>query len=506
MSRSGARRGVFTAILLVVALPGIALAHAMLKRSYPASGEHFAVAPREIRLDFTEAPELGVSRVELRTSDGRPVALAPLTTASDSRRSIVAAIRGQLAAGTFTVIWTVAGADGHPSRGRFSFTIAPGATGSAAGGRGAAGEAGAATTAPGQPTPPASHHNAVSMPGDGEGFGAESPAYVAIRWLLFLGLLVVIGAVAFRYAVLGFLARRERTRQGRKSHAESSLLAGARDRAATLGLAASGILAVAVVLRLIAQSYAMHGAADVWNPELVSTMLSGTLWGWGWSLQLAGLVVAATGFAIARRAAHTGWPLAALGALMLTFTPALSGHAASAPGLPTLAILADGLHVLGAAGWLGSLLMLLAAGVPAALRLEAAERGPVVADFVNAFSPTALVFAGLTAATGVFAAWLHLGTVAALWQSAYGRTLLLKLGILSVVAGTGAYNWLRVRPALGGAEGATRIRRSSSVELVVGAIVLLVTAVLVATPTAKDMTEMRTASGTGHPSGSSAAR
>ena len=506
MRRSRARRGIVAAVLFVLAAPGIALAHAMLKRSFPASGEHLAVVPREIRLDFTEAPELGVSRIELRTADGRPVTLAPLATASDSRRSLVAAIPGALVAGTYTVIWTVAGTDGHPSRGRFAFTIAPGATAPAAGGAGTAGEGGAATTATGHPTPPAAHHDVVSMPGDGGGFGAESPAYVAVRWLLFLGLLVVIGAVAFRYAVLGFLARRERSREGRKHHAESSLLAGARDRAAALGLAACGVLAIAVVLRLIAQSYAMHGAADAWNPELVGTMISGTLWGWGWSLQLAGLVVAAAGFVTARRNARAGWPVAALGTVMLAFTPALSGHAASAPGLPTLAILADGLHVLGAGGWLGSLVMLLAAGIPAALRLKAAERGPAVADFVNAFSPTALVFAGLVAATGVFAAWLHLGTVAALWQSGYGRTLLLKLGILSVVAGTGAYNWLRVRPALGDIEGATRIRRSSTVELAVGAVVLLVTAVLVATPTALDVAEMSTASGTPRATTSSVAR
>jgi putative copper export protein len=134
--------------------------------------------------------------------------------------------------------------------------------------------------------------------------------------------------------------------------------------------------------------------------------------------------------------------------------------------------------------------MLLVIGIPAALRLEEAARGRAVADFVNAFSPTALVFAGLAASTGVFAAWLHLGTIPALWQTAYGQTLLVKLGILSVVAGTGAYNWLRVKPSLGDIEGAVRIRRSATVELAVGVLVLAVTAVLVAKPTAMDVAAM----------------
>ena len=69
--------------------------------------------------------------------------------------------------------------------------------------------------------------------------------------------------------------------------------------------------------------------------------------------------------------------------------------------------------------------------------------------------------------------------------------LLLKLAVLSVVAATGAYNWLRVKPTLGDARGATRVRRSASIELTVGLLVLLVTAILVATPTSVDVAALR---------------
>jgi putative copper export protein len=84
--------------------------------------------------------------------------------------------------------------------------------------------------------------------------------------------------------------------------------------------------------------------------------------------------------------------------------------------------------------------------------------------------------------TGVFSAWLHLGTVPALWTTGYGRTLLLKLGVASLVFGTGAYNWLRVKPALEREEAAGPLRRSATIELTVALVVLAVTAVLVATP------------------------
>lgn len=102
---------------------------------------------------------------------------------------------------------------------------------------------------------------------------------------------------------------------------------------------------------------------------------------------------------------------------------------------------------------------------------------------MKAFSPTALACASLISVTGVFAAWLHLGMVSGLWQTAHGVMLLLELAILSVVAATGAYDWRRVEPALGDASGAGRLRRSASVEVAVGALVIVVTAGLVATPT-----------------------
>jgi putative copper export protein len=182
--------------------------------------------------------------------------------------------------------------------------------------------------------------------------------------------------------------------------------------------------------------------------------------------------------------------LVTLGAVALAFTPGLSGHAAAIPGLATPAVLADAAHVLGAGGWLGSLLVLLAAGLPAARQLGEGRRGPGVAALVRAFSPTALLFAGILIATGVFASWLHLGSISNLWQSEYGRTLLLKLGIFALVFGTGAYNLRRVLPALGEDTGTRRLRRSAGFELAVGAVVLLVTAVLVATSPPADMDQM----------------
>jgi len=467
-------RSVLSALLLAVLWPAQAIAHAELKSSLPRAGAHLGIAPRELRLNFSEAPELTFTTINLRGPAGAVVALGPVQGATDSRRSIVAAVQGQLSAGTYTVEWKVAGSDGHPVQGKFDFTIAPGATGlhqlPPLPVQGASADSGVVGSR-------MSHDDATSLPMSA-GFDAESPLYVAVRWLLYVGMLAGIGAFAFQRAVLPVLRRTERI--------ESGLQASVGKRAAFVGVLGVVVVGAAVLLRLYAQSYAMHGATRVLDPGLVSSMLTTTTWGRGWLLQFVGVVVALAGFRHARRGQQRGWMLAGVGVLALAFSAALSGHAASAPQLTALVILADGFHVIGAGGWLGSLLVVLVVGIPAALRLDENVRHRAVADLINAFSPTALVFAGLTAATGVFAAWIHLGQVSALWQTTYGKTLLVKLAVLSVMAGTGAYNWLRVKPALGGAVGTARIRKSARFEIAVGVLVIVVTAILVGTPTAMD--------------------
>lgn len=448
------------ALLLSLALPARLHAHGALRRAVPSDGAHLSEAPRELRLTFNEPVEVAVARLALLGPDGAPAALGPLRLSPDSSTVLLAEIVGPLAAGSYTVAWQVAGADGHPVRGRYNFVIAPGAAGLAP----TPGEAPA--------EPHAAEHPAVSFP-EGPGFDAGSPLYAAVRWLTFLGVLGVVGAVAFRLLVLPGARRREA--------AGAALFAPAARRAAGLGLALGALLAVAAALRLYAQSYALHGPEGALEAALVWTMLSRTVWGWGWTLQAAAAALALAGFSLARRGSRAGWPLAAAAALLAAFSPALSGHAAAVPGRAALAVVADGVHVLGAGGWLGGLLLVLGAGVPAALRLGAEERGRGVAALVNAFSPVALLCAGVVVSTGVLSAALHLETLSDLWGSGYGRTLLLKLALLAGVFGTGAYNWLRVRPALGSEAAAGRLRRSAALELAVGALVLAATAVLVAT-------------------------
>jgi putative copper export protein len=177
-----------------------------------------------------------------------------------------------------------------------------------------------------------------------------------------------------------------------------------------------------------------------------------------------------------------GWMGAAAGAVLLSAVPALSGHAAAVDRLSAVAILSDTVHVLGAGVWLGTLLAVLAVGIPAALTVGPDAAGAVLA-MVRAFSPMALAGASAVGVTGVVNALFHVDAVSALWTTTYGQALLVKLALLAGVAALGFYNWRVVLPSLDGEAGASRLRRSARLELGMGLVVLLVTAVLVALPT-----------------------
>lgn len=463
---------------LLVWLPQPALAHLGLQHSAPAEGAHFAEAPRELRLTFTEAVALAVTRLRLIGPNGAEVPLSPLRHDTDSTQVIVADVLGSLEGGVYRLEWQVIGRDGHPVRGTIAYVVAPGATGltdtdTAAGSPRLDGAEGQAAR---EGVAEAPHHDPVAMP-SGEFFGAESPGFVVVRALQFMALLAVIGALAFALVVLRLFGR---TTQ------DEGFVRTMRTRAAKFGAWAAALLLASALLRLYAQSLALHGPGEVLDGALIAAMLRKTGWGLAWIIQVGGSLAALAGFVIARRGQSSGWTLAAIAGAVLATTPALSGHAAAADPM-LLAVASDTLHVIGAAGWLGSLLFVLGVGIPCAMALETGRRGAATAELVNAFSPTALAFATLTVVTGLFASWLHIGFSSALWTSDYGRTLLIKLAVLSVVLLTGAYNWRRVRPALGDDIGAQRIRRSATVELATAALVVLVTAVLVATPPPVDV-------------------
>lgn len=125
-----ARSGALAVAASVLLLPALLYAHGVLRKSEPANGATLRVAPRVIRLTFSEPPQLAFTRVELIGPDSQRVTLSPLRVAArDSTGVVVADVLGALRAGRYRITWQITSADGHPVRGTVAFRIAADAEG-----------------------------------------------------------------------------------------------------------------------------------------------------------------------------------------------------------------------------------------------------------------------------------------------------------------------------------------------------------------------------------------
>lgn len=297
-------------------------------------------------------------------------------------------------------------------------------------------------------------------------------APASIRWLGYLALFPVVGAVAFRG-----LARRRVPPPGGDDVARN-LEGGAR----AVGVVAALVLVAAAALRLYVQVRSVLEPEEAFTIALARPIVSGTAWGSGWTLQAAAAVAALLGFLLARRLPAIGWSLAALAALAAVIASPLTGHAIENPWGPRVGVALQAVHLLGGSVWLGTLFVLVATAWGATSRNSGQRREQVVAALVDGYSPMALTGGLAAMGAGVVLGLAYIGSVGELWTTTYGRALLLKVAILVGVAAVGAWNWRRVRPALGSAPGASRLRRSATIELVLGTLLLATTAVLVALP------------------------
>jgi len=308
---------------------------------------------------------------------------------------------------------------------------------------------------------------------------------VLSRWAVFSGLLIAVGAVAFDLWIIRGDAssapegEREDDSEGGRPFAPAAV-------AGRLAMVAAGVLILGSAGRLAAEIAVFRDPFESWGSEL-NLLVTGTSFGRAWMLQFGLGAFACLAFSRASKSRRPAggptlpWLFALLATLALAFTPAFSGHAAGSANLRVLAISSDVAHVVAGGAWLGTL------GVIAWVASRARAHGEpiprtLLIGWVARFSPMALVCAAVLGVTGVLAAWLHLDAFSSLWASPYGQRLLIKLGVLGVILGFGAYNWKQSRGRIAVSADPARLPGSVGAELAAGLAILLVTAILVTTP------------------------
>ncbi|MGH8751072.1 MAG: copper resistance D family protein [Burkholderiales bacterium] len=131
---------------------------------------------------------------------------------------------------------------------------------------------------------------------------------------------------------------------------------------------------------------------------------------------------------------------------LIALSRSLSGHAADG-GDFTLPELSDWVHLLAGSVWAGGLLVFTLAAFQALAESAGAGRRFMV-EIVRRFSSLASIALAAVLVTGICNTWIELGALAAFWETAYGRILLVKLLLVLMLVVMGASNRYRSIPLL----------------------------------------------------------
>lgn len=156
-----------------------------------------------------------------------------------------------------------------------------------------------------------------------------------------------------------------------------------------------------------------------------------------------------------------------IGALLIAVSYTFVGHSLGDPRWLLASLLT--LHLLAAAFWIGALLPLRhAVGQPEGARL------------LHRFGNVASLTVALLVVVGLIFAWLMTGSFSNLLSTAYGWTLLAKLGVVSGLMALAALNKWRFVPALASGTPAAvpHLRRSIQIEAIAVLLILMATATL----------------------------
>ena len=156
-----------------------------------------------------------------------------------------------------------------------------------------------------------------------------------------------------------------------------------------------------------------------------------------------------------------------IGALLIAVSYTFVGHSLGDPRWLLASLLT--LHLLAAAFWIGALLPLRhAVGQPEGARL------------LHRFGNVASLTVALLVVVGLIFAWLMTGSFSNLLSTAYGKTLLAKLSVVSGLMALAALNKWRFVPALASGTPAAvpHLRRSIQIEAIAVLLILMATATL----------------------------
>jgi copper transport protein len=447
------------AVLGMAWLAPAAWGHASLDHAVPTPQEELRAPPTLLLLFFDERVSLPFSQVTVTANaggGGPNLVAGPLRFVGTVGADVLVPLRPG-PRGSYTVRWRVLSpADGHVAQGAFTYGVG----------------------VPAQP--PAVLRGGPPPVGDD-----------VMRWLIFVGLALAGGSLAFRALVWRPALRAAGAGAGAGGHgtdadADANWARQAEGKWFAVAALVGAVIALhAELYAFLASAHAVTGGplgqfagAEV-QPLRTETRF-GISWTWTTFVWLAVIGLVLTGWLGSARRREPLLAAASAAALTAGLGMSTSGHAAAGSGVR---IGVDFLHLTAAALWTGGLVALAVLAVPAARRDQhRARRQAVLAACLARFSSVALWLVGALIAAGVYLALVE-GRWPVTLHRAWGAALVAKAVLAAGAVALGAYHRWRVVPRLrpraaGPTRGLGRVGRSLAAEAALAAAALLAAAVL----------------------------
>lgn len=269
-------------------------------------------------------------------------------------------------------------------------------------------------------------------------FGAaDNGAIIAVRAIHFAATATVAGTLIFR-AVVASPALRLEEAVRKPFQAQTQ-------RVLWFSLAVAVISGLSWVL-LLTMSLSDEGLGEAVMSGALRDVLNLTQFGMVSQIRLA-LAIGLTICFVFESSALWRW-LALAAGVGLIASIAWTGHAASTPHkLGYVHLAADALHLSAAAAWIGGLMALV-------LLLAAARRLPPLRGLALAhaaasrFSALGMLSVAILVLSGIVNAWILVGSFRGLVVTEYGRLLVLKLAVFTVILAFAAVNRFHLTPRL----------------------------------------------------------
>jgi copper transport protein len=427
------------AICLTFLFPEIASAHAILLRSDPAKDSVLSIAPKEVRMWFSESLNPAFSTAVVVNGENKRVDNRDARVSSNDQTEMDVTLQEDLPPAVYIVIWrTDSAADGHILRGSFIFSVArPDGT--------------VPTLAPGS-NPGANVLGSNNLSGlyTGQLDGPTLFNLIMIT-LVELGAIFWMGAQLWINFVLTVST---------EAHADERNINEQVQRRFEryFSLPTLIVLFLANIGVLVGQSLNLSGGdlASALSPALLAGLVTSGRFGTFWMMREVVILIAMAPalymlFQQQRpRIARTVLPIVNLflaSALLIAIT--MSGHAAAVnPNIVSYAIVIDWLHLLAASLWVGGMIYIATNYLPVLRRVQIPQPARSLVTVLPYFSPLAIAGVLLMATTGPFSAAFHLTSWQQFLSTAYGRALLVKIALVGGLLVTSAIHVGILRPRL----------------------------------------------------------